>query len=119
MLLLTVGTFAGAYPLMYYAQEYVSLSWAVLLSSGLALGIIGIRGVTVIGLRPALAGVILPGGTILIVTLLAAIWPALQGILLTAAALALFIALMLLLPRVRLIPPPSADAGLSLPVESS
>ncbi|MCA9202197.1 MAG: hypothetical protein KDA59_04100, partial [Planctomycetales bacterium] len=33
MLLLTVGTFAGAYPLMYFAQEYVPLSVAVLVSA--------------------------------------------------------------------------------------
>jgi hypothetical protein len=34
MLLLTVGTFAGAYPLMYFAQEYIALGPAVLISPG-------------------------------------------------------------------------------------
>ena len=34
MLLLTVGTFAGAYPLMYFAQEYISLGPAVLIRLG-------------------------------------------------------------------------------------
>jgi len=42
MLLLTVGTFAGAYPMMYFAQEYISLGPAVLASAGIALAIIGI-----------------------------------------------------------------------------
>ena len=33
ILLLTVGTFAGAYPLMYFAQEYIALGPAVLISA--------------------------------------------------------------------------------------
>ena len=37
MLLLTIGTFAGAYPLMYFAQEDVSLLSAVLISGGVAI----------------------------------------------------------------------------------
>src|SRR5205823_13148832 len=43
MLLLTVGTFAGAYPLMYFAQEYIPLGPAVLISAAVALSIIGVR----------------------------------------------------------------------------
>ncbi|MEM8947654.1 MAG: hypothetical protein AAGD11_20965, partial [Planctomycetota bacterium] len=43
MLLLTIGTFAGAYPLMYFAQEYVDLQSAVLISGAIAVAIIGIR----------------------------------------------------------------------------
>ncbi|MGD9127607.1 MAG: prepilin-type N-terminal cleavage/methylation domain-containing protein, partial [Planctomycetia bacterium] len=34
MLLLTIGTFAGAYPLMYFAQEYTDLHVAVFASAG-------------------------------------------------------------------------------------
>ena len=49
MLLLTVGTFAGAYPLMYFAQEYISLGPAVLMSAGIAIAIIGVRAVTLMG----------------------------------------------------------------------
>ncbi len=44
--------------------------------------------------------VALPATMILSITLVAAIWPALQGLLLTVAALGLFIAVMLLMPRV-------------------
>jgi prepilin-type N-terminal cleavage/methylation domain-containing protein len=100
MLLLTVGTFAGAYPLMYFAQEYVSLGPAVLISAGIALAIIGVRAVTLMGAWLGLTGVVLPATAILALTLVAAIWPSLQGILLTIGALGYFIAAMMLLPKV-------------------
>src|SRR5262249_5915549 len=102
MLLLTVGTFAGAYPLMYFAQEYVSLWTAVLAWAGVALVIIGVRAVTLMGVWLALGGVVLPAAIILAVTLVAAVVPRLQGILLTAEALGLFIVAMMLLPRLRI-----------------
>ncbi len=101
MLLLTVGTFAGAYPLMYFAQEYIPLEAAVLASAGVALAIIGVRAVTLVGLRLALIGVLVPGAAILALTLMAAIVPRLQGILLTAEALGFFIVAMMLIPMVR------------------
>lgn len=105
MLLLTLGTFAGAYPLMYFAQEYISLGAAVLASAGLVLAIIAVRAVTILGVWLALAGVVLPAAVILAVTLVATVWPYLQGILLTAEALGFFIAAMTLLPRLRPVPP--------------
>ena len=49
----------------------------------------------------ALLGVVLPGAVIMAVTLVAAIWTNLQGILLTALALGFFITAMLLIPRLR------------------
>jgi prepilin-type N-terminal cleavage/methylation domain-containing protein len=100
MLLLTVGTFAGAYPLMYFAQEYISLGPAVIASAGIALLIIGVRAATLMGFWRGLAGVVLPGAAIMAVTLVAAIWTALQGILLTAMALGFFVAAMMLMPKV-------------------
>lgn len=110
MLLLTVGTFAGAYPLMYFAQEYISLAPAVVLSAGIALTIIAVRAVTLMPVWLTLTGIVLPGVAILTVTLVAAIWPSLQGILLTALALGFFIAAMILLPKVKApwIPPREA-----------
>jgi prepilin-type N-terminal cleavage/methylation domain-containing protein len=102
MLLLTVGTFAGAYPLMYFAQEYIPLEQAVMASAGIALAIIGIRAITLVGLKLALAGVILPGAVILAITLTIAILPRLQGILLTTEALGFFIVAMMLFPRLRI-----------------
>jgi prepilin-type N-terminal cleavage/methylation domain-containing protein len=123
MLLLTVGTFAGSYPLMYFAQEYISLGWAILISGGVALAIIGIRAVTLMPVWLALAGIVLPGIVILAITLTAAIWPSYQGILLTAEALGFFITAMMLIPKIRIptqatpsvvpppVPPPSPAAG--------
>jgi len=99
-LLLTVGTFAGAYPLMYFAQEYIPLGPAVLISAAVALSIIGVRALTLMGWRLTLVGILLPAISILAITLVAAIWPALQGILLTALGLGFFIAVMTLLPRI-------------------
>jgi hypothetical protein len=101
MLLLTLGTFVGAYPLMYFAQEYVSLGPAVLISAGVALAIIAVRAVTLMSPWLALTGIVLPAVVILTITLIAAIWHSLQGILLTAEALAFFITAMLLLPKIR------------------
>jgi prepilin-type N-terminal cleavage/methylation domain-containing protein len=103
MLLLTVGTFAGAYPLMYFAQEYIPLEAAVLASAGVALAIIGVRAVTLVEVKLALFGVLVPATTILALTLTAAIVPRLQGMLLTAEALGFFVVAMMLLPRVRIV----------------
>jgi prepilin-type N-terminal cleavage/methylation domain-containing protein len=102
MLLLTVGTFAGAYPLMYFAQEYIPLWAAVVTAGAIALAIIGVRAVTLMGLKLALAGVILPAAIILAITLIAAVVPRLQGILLTGEALGFFVAAMMLFPKLRL-----------------
>jgi prepilin-type N-terminal cleavage/methylation domain-containing protein len=107
MLLLTVGMFAGTYPLMYFAQEYISLGGAVLASAGAALLIIGARAITLMGTWLGLVGVVLPAAVILTVTLVAAVWPQLQGILLTAEALGFFITAMMLIPRLRAAVAPS------------
>jgi hypothetical protein len=115
MLLLTVGTFAGAYPLMYFAQEYIALGPAVLVAAGIALVIIGARAVTLMPFWLALGGVVLPAAAILTITLVAAIWPSLQGILLTAEALASFIAAMMLIPKIRTESPALAAIGPSDP----
>lgn len=47
----------------------------------------------------AVGGVILPAAAILAVTLAAAIWTPLQGILLTSLALGFFVAVMMLMPK--------------------
>jgi len=99
-LLLTVGTFAGTYPLMYFAQEYISLGPAVIASAATAIAIIGIRAVTLMGTWRAIAGIVLPAAAILTLTLVAAIWTPLQGLILTAEGLGFFIAAMMLMPKV-------------------
>jgi hypothetical protein len=100
MLLLVIGTFAGAYPLMYFAQEYMSLLAAVLVSGAVAIGIIAVRTMTLMGTWRALVGVIVPAIVILATTLCAAVWPHLQGILLTAVGLGFFVAAMTLMPKI-------------------
>ena len=101
MLLLTLGTFAATYPLMYFAQEFVSLEAAVLISAGLMLAIIGARSMTILGPWLTITAVVLPAAAILTITLVEAVWPRLQGILLTGEALALFVAAMMLIPRLQ------------------
>jgi len=115
MLLLTVGIFAGAYPLMYFAQEYMSLTQAVLISGGVALAIIAVRAVTLMGLWLALSGIVLPAAAIMTITLLAAIWPSLQGILLTTEALGFFIAAMMLIPKIPVSAIVPTNVGLTPP----
>jgi hypothetical protein len=98
----------GAYPLMYFAQEFISLNAAIIASSALILAIIAIRSVSIMGLRLALTGVVAPAAGILVLTLAAAIYTRLQGILITGAAIGVFIVAMLLIPRIKLEPPSSA-----------
>ncbi len=100
MLLLTVGTFAGAYPLMYFAQEYIDLGPALVASAGVAIFIVAVRAVTLLGVRDALLGVVLPAVAIMAMTLVAATWKSLQGIMLTSEVLGFFIVAMMLMPRI-------------------
>lgn len=102
MLLLVLGTFTGAYPLMYFAQEFVSLPWAILLSATIVVVVIAVRSASIMGVRLGLGGVALPAAVIMATTLLAATRPNLQGILVTGVAIALFVVAMLLLPRIRI-----------------
>jgi hypothetical protein len=101
MLLLILGTFTGAYPLMYFAQEFIPLKLAMILSSLLAFVVIGIRSATIMSLRLALLGTVVPAALILSVTLVAALHPRLQGLLITAVGMMLFVVAMVLLPRVK------------------
>lgn len=99
MLLLVLGTFTGAYPLMYFAQEYIPLKWAMVAAGALVVLIIGTRVVTIMPWRVALGGVVMPAGVIMSLALLAAVKPSLQGIVLTVMGLGIFIIAMMLAPR--------------------
>jgi prepilin-type N-terminal cleavage/methylation domain-containing protein len=101
MLLLVVGAFTGAYPLMYFAQEFIPLNAAILISSVLVLIIIAIRALTIMRMRLALFGVVLPATLMLTVALLAATHKQLQGILITGVGLAVFITAMSLMTRIK------------------
>jgi len=108
MLLLVLGSFTGAYPLMYFAQEFIPLNIAIVASATTILAIITIRSASIMGLKLALVGVLSPAGVIMAITLLAATHTRLQGILITAMGIALFIVAMLLIPRIKSVPSPSA-----------
>lgn len=112
-LLLTIGTFAGAYPLMYFAQEYIDLTPAVVVSSGIAMCVIGLRAMSLMEIWRATFGIFMPALAIMAITLCAAIWPQTQGLLLTCLALGCFIACMMLMPHVALeqfwVPPRSVE----------
>jgi Tfp pilus assembly major pilin PilA len=99
VLLLLIGTFTGTYPLMYFAQQFVSIRWAILVPVAITLQIIGWRALTILGPKLAALGVVLPAAFTLAVTLCAAVQPALQGMLLTGGGIVFFITAMILLPR--------------------
>ncbi len=99
MLLLMVGAFAGGYPLMYFAQDFLPLTSAIALAAGVSVLIIAIRAVTLFGPVLGFFGAVLLAATIQTVTLGATIWPETQGLLLTVLALGTLVVAMMLLPR--------------------
>src|SRR5213596_1040447 len=101
MLLLVLGTFTGAYPLMYFAQEFIPLNAAIFSSAAIVLFIIAIRSATIMSIRLALFGTVFPAAAILAVTLVAATHTRLQGIIITGMGMAIFIVAMLLIPRLK------------------
>lgn len=101
MLLLILGTFTGAYPLMYFAQEFIPLNIAILGSAAIVLLVIAIRSMTIMGGRLAVFSIVLPAALTLAATLVAAIHTRFQGILITGMGIAFFIIAMLLMPRIK------------------
>lgn len=99
MLLLILGTFTGAYPLMYFAQEFITLNVAMFAATALVLIIIAIRSLTIMSAPLALTGVVIPAAALQAITLVAAVHIRLQGLLITSVGMALFIVAMLLIPR--------------------
>lgn len=104
MLLLVLGAFTGAYPLMYFAQEFISLKAAMIVAGAAVMAVIGWRAVSLMGWRLGLAGVVAPATLIMSLALAAAIRPNLQGLLITVLVLCLFITTMMLAPRIRIQP---------------
>ncbi len=101
-LLLIIGTFTGAYPLMYFAQEFIPIGAAILASAGLVLLVLSVFSVARMGFGVGLGGVVLPAAAIYAMTLLASMHTRLQGMLITAGALALFVIVMALMPRLKM-----------------
>ncbi|MEI8197629.1 MAG: prepilin-type N-terminal cleavage/methylation domain-containing protein, partial [Phycisphaerae bacterium] len=105
MLLLIIGTFTGAYPLMYFAQEFTHPTAAIVLSAAVVLLIIAFRAMTIMGWRLGMLGAVLPAAGTMSLALVAALYPQLQGILLTVGGLAFFVVAMVLAPRLKMLPP--------------
>ncbi|MGC9454901.1 MAG: hypothetical protein ACP5HU_08535 [Phycisphaerae bacterium] len=97
MLLLIIGAFAGGYPLMYFAQDFLPLAWAVLLSASLVLVIIAVRSLTLLG-RVGAAVVAMAAGTHAF-TISSAIYNDLQGVVLTVMGIVALALIMTLLPK--------------------
>jgi hypothetical protein len=72
----------------------------VLISGAVAITIIGLRATSLMGLWRGLLGIAAPAAAILAITLSAAVWPQLQGILMTVLALGFFITAMMLMPKI-------------------
>jgi len=99
MLLLVLGTFTSAFPLMYFAQEFIPLIGAMIASAAVVLIIIALRSKSIIGWGLTVGGVVMPAAVIMALALVAAVRPSLQGMILTVLVLGMFIAAMVLAPR--------------------
>ncbi len=107
MLLLIIGTFAGAYPLMFFAQEFTEPMVAVLASAAVVISIIAVRAITLMGKVRGVNVAILPAMIVMTLALLAALQPRLQGLLLTITGLGFFIVAMGLAPHLKISRRPS------------
>lgn len=101
MLVLIVGCFAGAYPLMYFMQDFISLPVAIVIGAGAVIAVIAWRSISLFGRVVGLFGGILLPGAVMALTIAATIYtrPAMQGVLLTAEGLLTLVVAMILLPR--------------------
>lgn len=99
MLLLLVGAFAGGLPLMYFAQEFMPLTQAVLASAAVVLAIVAVRAATRFGAKVGLGGVLLLAIAVLAVVLTATIYEGYRSVLLTIGALFALTVAMILLPK--------------------
>jgi hypothetical protein len=109
LVILVAGCFAGAYPMMYFLQDFIELAAAVVLSTAAVLLVIAWRIVSLFGLRRGLfGGVVLPV-VLMALTIGATLQskPAMRGVLLTVMGIFALVTAMTLLPRAQanLIPP--------------
>jgi len=97
---LIAGCFAGAYPMMYFLQDFVTLPVAVAIASVIVIAVVGWRIISLCGLRNGIFGGLVLPVVILLLTVAAAIASkrAVQGVLLTAMAIFAFVIAMALLP---------------------
>ncbi len=101
LVILVAGCFAGAYPMMYFLQDFIDLTAAVVLANVVVLTVVGWRIISLFGLwRGLFGGIVLPVilmGLTLAATIQAK--PAMQGALLTVMGIFGLVTAMILLPR--------------------
>ena len=101
LVLLVVGCFAGAYPMMYFLQDFISLGVAIVLAAAGVIVVIAWRIMSLFGVRHGLFGGVIAPGIIMALTIAATIHakPAMQGVLLTIMGIFGLVAAMVLLPK--------------------
>ncbi len=101
LVILVAGCFAGAYPMMYFLQDFIDLTAAVVLANLVVLTVVGWRIISLFGFwRGLFGGLVLPVilmGLTLAATIQAK--PAMQGALLTVMGIFGLVTAMILLPR--------------------
>lgn len=108
---LVVGCFAGAYPMMYFLQDFISLTPAIALASVAVIAVIAWRVISLFGLKHGLFGGVIVPAIIIALTVAATVdaRPATQGVLVTVLAVFGLVVSMVLVPR--------AQANLKAPKE--
>jgi len=101
VLVFVVGCFASGYPLMYFLQDSVSLTTAMVVAALMVIGVVAWRTITLFGLRQGIFGGVLLPGVLMAMTLAATVSTrsAIQGVLLTIMAIFSFVVAMIVLPR--------------------
>lgn len=101
LVILVAGCFAGAYPMMYFLQDFIDLTAAIVLATGVVVMIIGWRVMSLFGLwRGMFGGIVMPV-MLMGLTIAATIQskPAMRGVLLTVMGIFGLVTAMTLLPK--------------------
>ncbi len=101
LVILVAGCFAGAYPMMYFLQDFIDLTAAVALAAAVVLTVVGWRIISLFGFWHGLFGGIVLPAVLMGLTLAATIQakPAMQGVVLTVMGIFGLVTAMILLPR--------------------
>jgi len=99
--ILVTGCFAGAYPMMYFLQDFIELAAAIALAAALVLVVVGWRIISLFGWRRGLFGGVLLPLVLMGLTIAATIHTthAMQGALLTVMAIFALVTAMTVLPK--------------------
>jgi hypothetical protein len=101
LVVMVAGCFAGAYPLMYFLQDFISLGLAIALTAVGVIAVIGWRIISLFGLRQGVFGGVIVPAVVMALTISGTIYakPAMQGMLMTILIIFGFVVAMVMLPR--------------------